>query len=68
MHIGDYVRRERRKIGLTQKQICELSNIKQSTLASIERGVINPSVRTLATLYAVLGEGLLEYFKDSRSS
>jgi transcriptional regulator with XRE-family HTH domain len=42
---------ETRKIsGLTQKQLAEKTGIAQGDISKIERGVANPSLRTLKTL------------------
>lgn len=45
----------RAKRGLTQKQLAEKTDIDQSDISKIERGVANPSVATLERIAAALG-------------
>lgn len=67
MHIGDYVRRERRRLSYTQKELAEVTHVTQHLISAIEKGSSNPSVPTLMSLYSILGDGLLDYFRDQSS-
>ena len=44
--------------GITQKELGELSGIKQAAIARLERGKINPTLFTLQKLLAPLGKKL----------
>ena len=48
----------RQEQGLTQKQLEELSGVKQPVIARMERGTSNPSVSTIMKLLAPLGKKL----------
>lgn len=48
----------RRERGLSQYQLGELSGVKQSAIARLERGNINPTVETIQKLLAPLGKQL----------
>ena len=46
----------RREKNLTQKDLEALTGIKQSTIAKIERGTINPSMNNVFKLLSVMGK------------
>ena len=48
----------RQEQGLTQKQLEELSGVKQPVIARMERGTLTPSVSTIMKLLAPLGKKL----------
>ena len=48
----------RRERGISQYQLEELSGVKQSAIARLERGSINPTVETLQKLLTPLGKKL----------
>ena len=48
----------RQEQGLTQKQLEELSGVKQHVIARMERGTSTPSVSTIMKLLAPLGKKL----------
>lgn len=48
----------RRERGISQYQLEELSGVKQSAIARLERGSINPTIETLQKLLAPLGKKL----------
>jgi transcriptional regulator with XRE-family HTH domain len=50
MDIGGAVRRARRRIGLSQRQLAEKSGVPQSTVARIETGAVVPRVDTFERL------------------
>lgn len=45
----------RARVGLSQKELSELTGIDQSDISKIERGVANPSVSTLERLARAMG-------------
>jgi HTH-type transcriptional regulator/antitoxin HipB len=48
--VGDAVRRRRRSLGMTQKDIAEKTNLRQATISGVEAGESG----TLRTLFDVL--------------
>lgn len=48
----------RRERGISQYQLGELSGVKQSAIARLERGNINPTLETIQKLLAPLGKQL----------
>ena len=57
--VSDCIASARAISGLTQKQLAERSNIDQSDISKIERGMANPSVSTMERLAEAMG-GRLE--------
>ena len=48
----------RQERGISQYQLQELSGVKQSAIARLERGSINPTIETIQKLLAPLGKQL----------
>jgi transcriptional regulator with XRE-family HTH domain len=59
MTAGELVREVRRRHGLTQAQVAARARTSQAAISRIERGVVSPSVGTLAQLLDLMGEELL---------
>ncbi len=55
---GRMLRYARRRAGLTQRQLAEKAGIPQETIARIERGRVDPRVKTLDRLLEACGWGL----------
>ena len=55
--IGELIK-ARRERGLTQKQLEELSGVKQPVIARMERGTTSPNIATIMKLLAPLGKTL----------
>ena len=55
---GQILRSARRKRGLTQRQLAELSGVPQPTVARIESGAVSPRMGTLLHLLAATGHEL----------
>ena len=53
--LGDNVRRERLRKGLSQEQLGFEADMKRSYVSDLERGVRNPSVKALGRLAKALG-------------
>ena len=54
IEFGSRLKAEREKFGLTQNALAEKAHTKQDYIAQIERGVRNPSLRTLLNILAAL--------------
>lgn len=59
MSAGALLREAREPHGLTQKQLAIRARTSQAAISRIERGLVSPSVATLATLLDLLGEELV---------
>jgi transcriptional regulator with XRE-family HTH domain len=55
---GQLLATVRRRHGLTQNQLAARARTSQAAISRIERGVVSPSVSTLAELLDLLGERL----------
>jgi transcriptional regulator with XRE-family HTH domain len=58
MTAGELLRDARRRHGLTQAHLAARARTSQAAISRIERGLVSPSVSTLATLLDLLGEEL----------
>jgi transcriptional regulator with XRE-family HTH domain len=58
MTAGELLRAARRRHGVTQEQLAARARTSQAAISRIERGVVSPSVATLASLLDLLGEEL----------
>lgn len=56
--IGEHIRSERQRLGMTQEQLAQEACINQSTLSAYENGAKSPSLHTLARLSEALGSSL----------
>jgi transcriptional regulator with XRE-family HTH domain len=56
--VGDLLRQARRRHGLTQAQLAARARTSQAAISRIERGLVSPSVATLAWLLDLMGEEL----------
>lgn len=61
--LGENVRRERQRRGLTQEALALEADMKRSYLSELERGKRNPSVRALGRLAAALAIDAPELLK-----
>ncbi len=58
MSPGELLRDVRRRHGLTQRQLAARARTSQAAISRIERGLVSPSVATLANLLDLMGEEL----------
>jgi transcriptional regulator with XRE-family HTH domain len=58
MEAAELLRTVRRRHGLTQAQLAARARTSQAAISRIERGLVSPSVATLATLLDLMGEEL----------
>ena len=59
MTAGELLREKRRRHGLTQRQLAMRARTSQAAISRIERGVVSPSVATLAELLWLMNEELV---------
>ena len=53
--IGNSIRERRKKLGINQQTLADLSGVAVNTVVSIERGEGNPQLTTLLTILDTLG-------------
>lgn len=56
---GELLRRVRLRHGLTQSELAARARTSQAAISRIERGLVSPSVATLAALLDLMGEELV---------
>jgi len=56
---GPLIRDARRRHGLTQAQLAARARTSQAAISRIERGLVSPSVATVAELLDLMGEELV---------
>jgi len=59
MNAGELVRDARRRHGLTQEQLAARASTSQAAISRIERGLVSPTVETLARLLDLMHEELV---------
>jgi len=59
MDAAEMLRSVRRRHGLTQAQLAARARTSQAAISRIERGLVSPSVATLANLLDLMGEELV---------
>jgi transcriptional regulator with XRE-family HTH domain len=64
--VGRNVRRIRKKKGLTQEKLAELSGFSQQYISSLEHGQRNPTVVTLYELATTLGVSHVELIRPTK--
>jgi transcriptional regulator with XRE-family HTH domain len=62
--IGDRLRAERQRTGMTVRQVAARIGVSPSLISQIERDKVNPSVSTLWSLVTVLGVSMGDLFAD----
>jgi transcriptional regulator with XRE-family HTH domain len=58
MTAGELLHEVRRRHGLTQRQLAARARTSQAAISRIERGLVSPTVATLAALLDLMGEEL----------
>jgi transcriptional regulator with XRE-family HTH domain len=64
--VGEIIRSERKRLGLSQKQLAAKMGKKQSYISQVENGVYIPTLDTLH-LFAKAGIRLTEIFESDES-
>lgn len=64
IEIGRVIREVRRKKGLKQKDLARMAEMSGSSLCDIEKGRVDPSLKSLYKIAGALDEPLYKLFKD----
>lgn len=65
MEIGDRIKSLRKKMGLTQEELADRSELTKGFISQLERNLNSPSVDTLADILEALGTNLGDFFTIS---
>lgn len=55
MNLQEVIKQRRKRLGISQQDLAEMSGISLPTVKDIERGLANPSLSTISKLLDVLG-------------
>ena len=64
MEIGEKIRSLRLKLGLTQEELAERSDLTKGFISQLERDLTSPSVDSLNDLLNALGTDMATFFMD----
>lgn len=64
MEIGKKIKGLRLKMGLTQEELAERSEVTKGFISQLERDLTSPSVSTLSDIVEALGSNLTEFFNE----
>lgn len=63
--IGQKIKDHRNRLGLTQQELADRSELTKGYISQLERGQVTPSVVTLLDLIECLGTSASEFFKEN---
>ncbi|NLW52712.1 MAG: helix-turn-helix domain-containing protein [Tissierellia bacterium] len=66
MVIGENIKNLRHKMGLTQEELAERSELTKGFISQLERDLTSPSIDTLSNVLEALGTSLGEFFKTKK--
>lgn len=64
MEIGEKIKRLRLRLGLTQEELADRSELSKGFISQVERDLTSPSISTLVDILQCLGTTLPAFFKD----
>ena len=64
MNIGDNIRRQRVKLGLTQEELAARTELSKGFISQLERDLTSPSIATLMDILEALGTNLADFFSE----
>ncbi len=67
MLIGERIRNLRQKMGLTQEELAERSELTKGFISQLENDNASPSVDTMESLARALGTNLSDFFKEEEA-
>lgn len=63
MEIGESIKNLRQKMGLTQEELAERSDVTKGFISQLERDLTSPSLDTFSNVLEALGTNFSEFFK-----
>lgn len=67
MEIGEKIRNLRQKMGLTQEELAERSDLTKGFISQLENGNTSPSVESMESLVKALGTNMSDFFRQEDS-
>lgn len=65
--VGSKIRALREELGMSSSQLAEAAGLSQSAISQIERGIVDPSLRTLRAIAETLNTPIFTFFLDTPS-
>lgn len=65
--VGSKIRALREELGMSSSQLAEAAGLSQSAISQIERGITDPSLRTLRAVAEALNTPIFAFFLDAPS-
>lgn len=65
MQIGPKIKQLRNKLGLTQEELGQRTDLTKSFISQLERDLTSPSIATLTDILECLGTSLKDFFTDT---
>ena len=66
MEIGEKIKNLRLKMGLTQEELSERSELTKGFISQLERDLTSPSIDTFSNILEALGTNMSEFFKTEK--
>ncbi|MDO5027519.1 MAG: XRE family transcriptional regulator [Tissierellia bacterium] len=63
MEVGESIKNLRQKMGLTQEELAERSEVTKGFISQLERDLTSPSLDTFSNVLEALGTSFAEFFK-----
>lgn len=67
MEIGEKIKNLRLKMGLTQEELAERSELTKGFISQLERDLTSPSIDTFSNILEALGTDMSEFFKSEKA-
>lgn len=64
MEIGSKIKRMRLRLGLTQEELADRTELTKGFISQLERDITSPSIATLMDILEALGSNVSEFFSD----
>ena len=64
MDIGDKIRQLRLRLGLTQEELADRTELSKGFISQLENNITSPSIATLMDILETLGTGPAEFFRE----
>ena len=65
MEIGKKIKRMRLRLGLTQEELADRTELTKGFISQLERDITSPSIATLVDILDALGSNVSDFFRDS---
>ena len=65
MEIGEKIKRMRLRLGLTQEELADRTELTKGFISQLERDKTSPSIATLVDILEALGSNVSEFFRET---